>query len=56
MDGKNLTPQIAPGSTIGNLGGVLLPPKNADFCIYRTTSRLQGIVEFNQNIKKYKEL
>jgi hypothetical protein len=56
MDGKNLTPQNAPGSTIGNLGGVLLPPKNADFCIYRTTSRLQGIVEFNQNIKKYKEL
>jgi len=27
MDGKNLTPQNAPGSTIGNLGGVLLPPR-----------------------------
>ncbi|HLE25508.1 MAG TPA: hypothetical protein VI935_07645 [Thermodesulfobacteriota bacterium] len=26
MDGKNLTPQNAPGSMIGNLGGVLLPP------------------------------
>src|SRR3990172_3155828 len=27
MDGKNLTPQNAPGSTIGNLGGVLPPPR-----------------------------
>ena len=27
MDGKNLTPQNAPRSTIGNLGGVLLPPR-----------------------------
>ena len=27
MDGKNLTPQNAPGSTIGKLGGVLLPPR-----------------------------
>src|SRR5712692_9595368 len=27
MDGQNLTSQNAPESTIGNLGGVLLPPK-----------------------------
>jgi len=26
MDGQNLTSQNAPGSTIGNLEGVLLPP------------------------------
>ena len=27
MDGQNLTSQNAPGSTIGNLGGVLTPPR-----------------------------
>jgi len=31
MDGKNLTSQNAPGSTTGNLGWVLLPPRMPTF-------------------------
>jgi len=56
MDGQNVIPQNAPGSTIGNLpsecprindrqpGRGFATPKNADFFIYRTACKLQGII------------
>src|SRR3989337_1943488 len=62
MDGKNLTPQNAPGSTIGNLGGVLLPPRMPIFAFigqppcYRFSTMLYCHCERSEAISHFRLL
>src|SRR3990170_5766655 len=62
MDGKNLTPQNAPGSTIGNLGGVLLPPRMPIFAFigqppcYRVSTMLYCHCERSEAISHFRLL
>jgi len=48
MDGKNLTPQNAPGSTVGNPGGVL-PPQECRFLHLSDSLLAAGLLIFKCN-------
>ncbi|HZX13492.1 MAG TPA: hypothetical protein VFF49_03750 [Thermodesulfobacteriota bacterium] len=58
MDGQNVTPQNAPGSTIGNLGGVLPPPRMPIFSFIGQPAsyrELSSSIRTSKNTRNYNE-